>query len=205
VTTLTVTYRQGNILLGACNGALPEKINDELKFPWDVRATFTRNSRQLFKAIKKASPGFQARPIMIPVFGDPKNWKKDPSRAMKVSDGLGGFREIELQGNQAPQYSIIDGELTVDLELNAQASDAVGLILVQFAHPDSKNQEGKSVCLSAADQDDIVWPLAEKLFIVPWLEEKVGLTKGQEIKVQYTPPKPEAAPATASKEGDQKP
>lgn len=170
---LTITYQQGTTLLNRTGINYPEKFNEDMKFSPSVRATFARNARQLFKAIKKVSPGFRTRPKMNPVFGSTANWKELPW----PTDAAGRV-PTHLQ-ERDPEQKVIDLFREETLALNSQASDAVAAILLLLAHPDSKE------CLSPMAQEEIVWPVAEQLRLVPWLEKKVGITAGQTIEVEY--------------------
>lgn len=170
---LTLTYQQGTTLLNRTGMNYPEKFNEDMKFSPSVRATFSRNARQLFKAIKRVSPGFQKRPKMNPIFGKTENWKEMPWPTDKD-----GKVPTHLQERE-PEQKVLDLYKTEELSLNSQASDGLAAILLLLSHPDSKE------CMSPMAQEEIVWPLAEQLGLVPWLEKKIGITAGQTIEVEY--------------------
>jgi hypothetical protein len=172
---LVVNYQQGTMLLSKTGETWPEKFSEEKKFGIDVRTTFTRNARQFFKAVKKISPGFQQRPKMLPVFGDPKNWNLVPFPTDERGKTLPQFQSRE------PNYEIVDYFKTETLWLNAQARDFVSSVLYLLTDPDSK------ACMSAMLQEDNVWGLAEQLNVVPWLEKKIGLNGVGGIAVEYGP------------------
>lgn len=170
---LTVNYQQGTTLLNRTGINYPEKFNEDMKFSPSVRATFSRNARQLFKAIKRVSPGFRQRPKMNPVFGSPLNWREIP-----WPTGPDGKTPAHLKEKE-PEQKVIDLYKTEEIDLNSYASDAVAAILLLLSHPDSDE------CLSPMAQEEVVWPVAEQLGLVPWLEKKTGITSGQTIEVEY--------------------
>jgi hypothetical protein len=182
---LTITYQQGTTLLDHTGNNYPEKFNEDMKFAPSVRASFARNARRLYKAIKKISPGFQQRPKMLPVFGDPTNWKAIPWPTDKEGKVPAHLQERE------PEYRVIDLLKVETVELDSQASDAVAAILLRLSHPDSRE------CLSPMSQEEIVWPIADQLGLVPWLEKKIGITAGQVIEVEYALNKEDGKPAEA--------
>lgn len=191
---LTVTYLQGNYLHQLCGFQLPEKFGDR-KFTTTDRGTFDRNARQLYKAIKKVSPGFQKRPKMQPFFGDPENWREIQKKTVKMPapNSATGFTEMPIPGQPDDQWEIIDPEKTITLKLNALAADAVTTMLYILSYADSPKR------LSPAEQDEVVEPLAIALNCVPWLEIELGITKELTLKPKYDPPAA-AAPATADPE-----
>jgi hypothetical protein len=186
-TEVVLTYEQGTQLLQMCNEEHPKEFGQEQKFQVDTLRTYDRNSRHLFKAIKKESPGFQARPKMIPLFGDPKKWKERPKRTMKVSDGRGGMQDMLVPGQpEEPTYDLQEPLAELTLHLNAYAIDALESMLVILSHPFSQRH------LPPATQESIVWELAERMKIVPWLEGQIGLKpERQEAKKE----EPAAGPA----------
>lgn len=167
---LAVTYQGGNMLLQGCLAPHPSEFSHDTKFDRQFLASYARNSRQLLKAIKKVSPGFQALPLMIPVFGDTKKWKKIAKKAIQVPDGRGGTREIELP-NQPEDlgYDCLEPRATETLHLNSMARECVLDILAWRAHPMAPKPA------SAFELDEIIYPIAEAMDCVPWLEGKMGL------------------------------
>lgn len=186
---IVLTAEQGAKYLSLCHSEHPKEFGQDKKFSADDLRTFDRNCRHLFKAIKKESPGFQARPKMIPVFGPISNWKERIKRTMRLPDGKGGIQEILAPGQtDEAMYDVVDQFLESTIKPNAYAVDAIEQMMVLFTHPLS------TFHLSPSEQDRIVWELAEKMEIVPWLEGQIGL-KPEKKEKETTPAPAAAAPA----------
>lgn len=182
-TEVVFTYEQGNRYLQMCHEEHPKDFGPDKKFTLDDLRTYDRNNRHFLKAVKKESPGFQARPRMISVFGDPKNWKERPKRTMRLPNAKGEIEEV-IVPNQPfdPVYDLVEPLAEVTLHLNAYAQDALDEMMVVLTHPLSPKH------LSPGDQQALVWDLADRIGRTAWLEGQIGLKPEKKEKPADTEP-----------------
>lgn len=148
---VTITCEEGNFLIRMSAGfGLPEKLGETQKYSVAERACAGEEVRKLFKELKKHSP-MTKKPERWILFGPEDNF-----REIKGEDGNIGWRMANLNEE-------------VEIELNADAMSGAVWCMVLALHPMSP------VVKSVGQQEDIIWPLAEKLKKVKVLREEIKL------------------------------
>lgn len=150
-TPLALTCSEGQALLRiAANFQLPEKMGDT---PYNVadRALAGDEVRTLYKALKEESPVLTG-PERLILFGPSDNF------------------EVSGEG-RAKQHRMIDTNKEVTITINEDALSGLVWILVCCLHP------GSPVCQTIGAQEDMFWPLAEKIKRTKIIRETIGLNK----------------------------
>lgn len=147
---VTVTVAEGNNLFQISLGfALPEQLGDK-KYSIAERALADRQVGKLFLLLRRESPIYTG-PKRAAAFGPESAWEK--------FEGKSGLEN----------YRIVDPDKTVELTLKKDIKSGAIWCLLLMLHPQSR------VVLSAGQQAETVWPLAEKLGCVRMLRDEVGL------------------------------
>lgn len=153
--TFTFRAEEGNFLMKASSGfALPQSLGDRQKFTHQDRSQAAHETGRLWKALKKVSP-LNKKPERYVLFGPEDN-----------------FREIKNESSKIG-YRMIDLDLPVDIELNADGVSGVTWVLLLSLHPMSPNVQ------SVMTQEEIVWPIAERFGVRRELEKEIGLTEAK--------------------------
>ncbi len=147
--SVRLTCQEGNaLLLIASNFSLPEKIGDT---PYNVadRAISGDEVRELYRELKARSP-MMLKPERRILFGPEDNWK-------------------ETKENGELGHRMTDKTREVGIVLTEASLSGVIWCLIVSLHPASGMVQTVGV------QEDIFWPIAEKLKKVRIIKETIGL------------------------------
>ena len=192
---LDLTPDMGNTILRGCfQVVFPDKL-DKAVFSAQMRADISENIRQLKKAVgsREVSPIFKREKKFH--FG-PEDWyetvsrKPNPTAEEEEGELLGEVQKTRWQLKPEHKNS------TVQVELSGKAKKGLASLLLLWAHPGPAYLQDKPIqfqsgqvgfTLSPGRQDEVVWPLAEQIGVVAWLEEKLELKKSNanELKISF--------------------
>jgi hypothetical protein len=198
---LELTAAQGNYIFRMSHVIqYPEKIGEKTAFTHQQRATFGKEMREVYKALKRESEISRQKSKLF--FG-PAKWynekatapPKDADPSMNEDDGERYELKAEFRHSAHP------------VTVNSNARNGLFRIFFLLTHPDSKNLLGPGV------QEELVWPVAEQIRCVTALEKAIGLSENQTVKIEYDDedaepvaempkeaPKPGAVPKPAPQE-----
>jgi hypothetical protein len=165
-----LTLDQGNYLLRLShNCVFPEKIGDR-SFTHSQRATFAKEIRQLYKALKKVSPILQKDRQLY--FGDREHYEEV---AVKLTPGE------DMTSDERSRFKVKKDEGTIEegVELTGQAKNGAFRLIYLSTHPDSK------YFMPPGAQEETVWPIAERLHCTAVLEEAIGLAKADTWEIKW--------------------
>jgi hypothetical protein len=151
-TSLTVTVEEGQTLfLQSAVFQLPDKLGEGNSFPITERSVAADEVRSLWRELKGHSPIYQKARRQV-VFGPVEAWE-------------------EVVGeNGASGWKLKKPETTVELKLPDEAVSGIVWCLLLAVHPESKTVE------NLGKQDDICWPVAQKIRKTTALRELLKLS-----------------------------
>lgn len=153
-TKVKLTCEEGQALLRvASNFSLPEKLG-EASYNVAERGIADIEARALYRMLKAYSPMLQ-RPERWLLFGPQDNY-----REIKGDNGAAGWR-------------MMDTSKVVEVRLDEEAESGAMWCLILAVHPASP------MCQPVGMQEDIFWPVAEKLKKVNALKKEIGLDKAK--------------------------
>lgn len=146
-----VTCSEGQAILRlAANFTLPEKLGDT-SYNVAERALAGEEVRTLYKAMKEVSP-YLTSPEKLILFGPRDNYEEN---------GEG----------RAKSHRMKEATLEINVVMNEDAISGLMWILLCCLHP------GSPVCQPIGTQEDVFWPIAERVNRVKVLREAVGIMK----------------------------
>jgi hypothetical protein len=169
---LELTAAQGNYIFRFSHVVqFPEKIGEKATFNHQQRATFNKEIGEVYKALKRESEISRQKSKLF--FG-PAKWY-DAKNAVPKGD------DPSMAEDDGERYSLKDEfrHAAHPVTINSNARNGLFRIYYLLTHPDSKNVLGPGV------QEELVWPVAEKVRCVKALETAIGLSENQTIKIVY--------------------
>lgn len=170
---ITLDMNTGNFYLRqAYNVIFPDKV-DERTFTSNVRKTIGQKIRQLYKALKAASPLLQTEKVLY--FGPAEKYEVQDRLTENLKD-----EEVDLAGEIVrKRYLMTDKRHTVEIELTGAAKDGLWWLLFLHLHPASK------AVLSIGMQEELALPLAEQIGAVAGLAKATGGDKKETVETTY--------------------
>lgn len=193
---VNLTHQQGTPILRVSHGGVfPAKIGKK-EFSSEIRGTFLKEIRQLYKAMKAVSPILSKHKKLY--FG-PEEWYVRRDVQPKAGDVSMDDPADRIKFDALEKHI----HATHEVALTGQAKNGLFRILYLLSHAESP------FCVGGGMQDDIVWPIAEQIRCVPALEEAVGLKSGETVGIAYDVDGPkngngDALPETAKEEAKAK-
>lgn len=171
--TMEITMEEGQTLLSISSAfILPEKIGGDLTYSVADRSIAGDEVRKLYRELRSRSPILQAKERRV-CFGPADAWQ-------------------EIKGQQAG-YKLVDNTRVVSISKDEEIVSAIVWCLLISIHPASP------ACLPASTQEDILWPIAERIKRSRILRETMGLDVGKALPKrwkaddEYEKPKEEKA------------
>ena len=166
---------KGTKILRACfQTVFPNKIDKE-SFAPNVRSRIHADIRILKRALQEHSDLLKDESIVL--FG-PYSWYTKTERKARADDE----REGEVLGTSLRyryEFNRAFSKEEIKVIASARARKGLAAILLLWGHPGPcfLGQNQVDYIQVPGQQDNILWPLAEQLKCVPWLEEKLSLGK----------------------------
>ena len=169
---ISITVEQGNNLFRAAYlWKFPKKVGEK-SFSEGTVSTFNDYIRQFVKACKKVSPIWREEKRLY--FGPREAWER-------LETVLTQRQREELPIGSIPddvQYKNKAKDMEVPITLTGEARQGLFWICYLMLHPSSDGM------LAAGQQDDLVWPVVERLGnkAVATMQEHIGLTKKETVE-----------------------
>jgi hypothetical protein len=149
---LKVTCSEGQAILRlSANFMLPERLGDQ-SYGIAERALAGEEVRTLYRTMKEMSP-YLLSPEKLILFGPKENY-------------------VEIGEGRSKTHRMKDNSLEATVVISEDAVSGLMWILLCCLHPASP------ICQPIGTQEDVFWPIAERISRVKVLREAVGITKG---------------------------
>ena len=182
---IRVNQDQGTQLLLACfKVTFPDKIDKE-NFAPNVRSRIHADIRILKRALQEHSDLLKDEEILL--FGPSVWYKKIEKQARPGEERVGQI--LSTSRDHLWEFNSKYRTATIKVILSARARKGLAAILLLWGHPGPcfYGQNQVAYVQVPGQQDNVLWPLAEQLKCVPWLEEKLclGKTNAAEMSVNF--------------------
>lgn len=188
---ISVDFETGNFVIRSLYRLeMAEKVGERTFTP-AVRSSIGKKMRQSYKAFREVSEILKEERRLF--FG--------PRAGYTEHDRL-SIKEDELaltEEKSTTRFQLINKLALVEVELTGQAKEGLYWFLFMILHPDSKS------CWPVGMQEEIAWPLAEKIGALKSLEKETGVEKRESIEVKFDEDLDEEKPAEDKKETAEKP
>ncbi|MGH7260552.1 MAG: hypothetical protein ACREI9_07695 [Nitrospiraceae bacterium] len=156
---IKVTCAMGQRLLKvALNFALPEKLDEKHPYSIVERGMAAEEVRALYRELQKVSPMTQ-HPERWTLFGPEEN-----------------FAPLRGDAQAITGYRMMDSNLEIQIGLSEDALSGTVWCLLAMLHPSS------AIVLGAGEQEDIAWPLAERIKRTRVIRKTIGLDEGKSTR-----------------------
>ena len=158
-----ITQEQGHYLFQAAVAfILPAKLGDSDHQAVD-RSLASEDVGKLLRELKSRSPKYQSDPERKRIlFGPGDNWKRQ-------------------DGPTGEGWKMLDLSREVEIKLSEDAHVGAKWCLLLALHPDSKN------CEQTGYQEEVIWPMAERLRLTRTLRKALGLDKAEHKRLELDP------------------
>lgn len=184
---IEVDYTQGNqILRNAYHLVFPEKVGERTFSP-KVRQNMMGKVRRLVACFRAVSPIMQEERVL---YAGPREGYVEQDLTQNEKERLEAQSLAISEDRVEKKFKLVNPRATYKVVLNKKAQDALYWLLYLYLAQDSK------MILPAGQQDDIAWPLAEKIGARESLEKETDANTKESIEVVYDkdlekPKKPE--------------